>query len=453
MVELVQRYGEQLENGMEGSPVRGPERSPLSRLNEARSLEGFQAELIRIISSELHHGEVFAGLYDTAARNLQIPTWVKSHLERHPSLYQKLQQGEMAGISHTEENPVLRPASATRSSVVLIPLIASNALQGIVGLVSSLDGPQLSVEEIEGIRQLAYEVSPILSRLQEIESLRQENKTLKNTAGRTSDVEDNLAATIEERNALNAVLQMHSHLQANVAHELRTPLAAIRGYTRMILDGRGGEINATQRDYLRIVTENTNRLIGLVSWMSYVAELTSQHLSISTFDLRDVWKECLDSAAKDLAAKSIELTAQIPDEPFPVVGDREKLAYVLTEFIGAAARFSNAPGKILAEFSHGRDKEVSVKITEKGGTIPPDALSRIFERSFNAISKPAAQQVQTEGISLSGVYDVIGMHGGRVFVNSTAGQGTTFLFTLPAVSMGGEESSHEQAVNSGRRRR
>jgi signal transduction histidine kinase len=221
----------------------------------------------------------------------------------------------------------------------------------------------------------------------------------------------------------------------------------------MIVDGRGGEINSTQKEYLRIVTDNTNRLIGLVSWMSYVAELTAQHLALSTFDLRDVWAECVNSTRQNFADKSLELKARIPDDPFVVVGDREKLAYVLTDLISVAGRFSNASGTVSAELSRGREKEVTFKITETGAAIPADALNKIFERSFNAISKPVSQPADPDSINLSGVYDVVGMHGGRVFVNSNAGQGATFLFTLPAVSMGGEENSHEQAVNSGRRRR
>jgi signal transduction histidine kinase len=96
---------------------------------------------------------------------------------------------------------------------------------------------------------------------------------------------------------------------------------------------------------------------------------------------------------------------------------------------------------------------VTVKITEKGQPFPAEKLSGVFDRSFNAIAKPAAQNMDAGATSLSGVYDIVGMHGGRVFVNSSAGQGATFLFTLPAVSMGNEENSHEQAINSGRRRR
>jgi signal transduction histidine kinase len=438
---------------MEGSPVRGPERAQIARLCESKSIESFQADLIQIISGEIHQVETFVGFVDAEPKALQIPSWVQAHLERHPALYTKLGQGEMAGISHTEENPVLRPASAARSSVVLIPISGDDALQGLIGLVSPMEGPQLSAEDIESVRQLAYDISPILGRLQQMEALRRENIQLKAAADRISEADEQLSRITAERNALDAVIQMRSHLQANIAHELRTPLAAIRGYTRMILDGRGGEVNPTQKEYLRIVTDNTNRLIGLVSWMSYVAELTALHLSLSTFDLRDVWTESLDSTRRKLADKSLELSAQIPDEPFIVVGDREKLAYVFTELTAAAVAFSNAPGTISVEFSHGRDKDVTVKITEKEACIPPDALTRIFERTFNAVTKPAAQHIDAETISLSGVYDVVGMHGGRVFVKSTAEQGATFLFTLPAITMGGEENNHEQAVHSSRRRR
>jgi len=110
-------------------------------------------------------------------------------------------------------------------------------------------------------------------------------------------------------------------------------------------------------------------------------------------------------------------------------------------------------GTLTAELSHGRDGEVSFKLSGTGGHIPTDVLSTIFDRPFNNFGKPVAQNAPPVGISLSGVYDVVGMHGGRVFVNSSVGKGATFLFTLPAVSAGGEENSHEQAVNFSRRRR
>jgi signal transduction histidine kinase len=187
--------------------------------------------------------------------------------------------------------------------------------------------------------------------------------------------------------------------------------------------------------------------------MSHVAGLGAQHLKLSTFDLRDVWTECVDAGRQILNEKSLKLAQQIPQEPFVIMGDREKFAYVFSELIAAAVIFSDKEGTITAEFSRGREGEVNVKISEKDAGIPAELLNTIFERSFNTISKPVVRGAEPGTVSLSGVYDIVGMHGGRVFVNSTAGQGAAFLFTLPAVIADGEETSHEQAVNSSRRRR
>src|SRR5437016_4249193 len=131
---------------MEGSPVRGQERAAIVRLNESPDLQTFQAELVRLLASELAPAEALFGLMDLTANALQLPPWVRSHLERHPGLYRKLEQGEMVGISHTEENPVLRPVAASRSSVVLVPMIHDAVLQATIAIVSPLEGRQLSAE-------------------------------------------------------------------------------------------------------------------------------------------------------------------------------------------------------------------------------------------------------------------------------------------------------------------
>src|SRR5262249_27384503 len=154
----------------------GHNRLPIARLSEAPDLEGFQADLVRIVSTELPHTEVFFGVFDATTRVQQVPSWVRSHLDRHPALLQKLEHGEMAGIGHSDGTSVLRPASAVRSSVVLIPLIGESLLLAVIGLASPLDGPQPSAEEIEIIRQLAYDASPVLVRLQEIDRLQSENQ-------------------------------------------------------------------------------------------------------------------------------------------------------------------------------------------------------------------------------------------------------------------------------------
>jgi signal transduction histidine kinase len=438
---------------MEGSPVRGPQKDPIVQLNESHDLQSFQAELVRLTGPEFEPAQLFFGMVDTESQSLQLPAWIKSHLERYPGLHQKLEQGEMVGIGASDESPVPRPAAAARSSVLLIPVIAEGVLCAAMGLVSPLDGPQLSAEEVEVARQRASDAAPILTRLQQIEKLRQENQALSARKGQEERIEKDFAAVIEERNSLDAILQMRSHHEVNAAHELRTPLAAIRGYVRMMLDGRGGEINEKQKEYLHIVADNTNRLITLVNWMSEVTELSAQQLKPTPFDFREIWNECVAAGSRGREQKALQLNQEIGEGPIPLVGDREKLTYVLSELLKAAAKFAPTGATINAELSHGREREVNFKVSVAGAEIPADVLIKIFERPFNTVTSPMAQNQESGEINLSGVYDIVGMHGGRFFVNSNAGRGVAFLFTLPAVTTGSEEKKHEQAVNSGRRRR
>jgi signal transduction histidine kinase len=241
-------------------------------------------------------------------------------------------------------------------------------------------------------------------------------------------------------------MQMRTHLQHNISHELRTPMAAIRGYARMIVDGRAGDINSTQKDYLTVITENTNRLIGLVSWMSHVADLTSQNLKVDGFDIREVWRDSLRSQEAVLRAKSIKIKEQIPEEPFEMIGDRQRLFQAVSSLIGVAAGFANENGTITVELSHGREQEIVVKISDNGACVPAEVLNKLTERRHTTESPTSGSDS-----GLSELHDVIGIHGGRVFVNSKAGQGSTYIFTLPAVSYDSEGILNEQAVNSSSR--
>jgi signal transduction histidine kinase len=361
---------------MGGLPVRGQNKTSITLLNFAKDAQNFHDELLRLIRADLPQTEIFFGLVDRQSQVLQIPTWVRFHLERHPGLATKLAQGAMVGISHTDENPVPRPVAAARSNVVLIPVVSHDELHAAIGLVSPLDGPHLSAEEIESVRQLAHDVAPILARLQEIEFLKLKAQELQAIAQSTAQLEARLLRTTEQKSQVDALLKIGSHVQSNIAHELRTPLAAIRGYARMILDGRAGEINETQRDYLRVINENTNRLINVANWMTHLVDLGSQQFSLAPCDLSNVWAEAVRNNQEALTAKSLNLTERIPRESFELIADREKMLHAFNQLITVAANLSEPQSVITAEFSHGREREVMVKISLSGAQLAPEALHR-----------------------------------------------------------------------------
>ena len=433
---------------MDGISVRELSKTSFARLNQVKDPENFHAELVRLIRGDFQHIEVFSGLFDVASKVLHVPSWLRSHLERHPGLIVKLEEGEMVGITH-EPDASARRAGAAHASVVLIPLLSDGRLQAAIGLVSPLDGSHLSAEEIEAVRHIAHEASPILARLQEIESLKRQNQELAEKTQRAAIAEANLAKVTDEKIRFEALIKIASHVQSNIAHDLRTPLGAIRGYARMILDGRAGDTNDTQREYLRIITENTNRVINIANWMSHVADLGGrQPIAVGAFDLRELWAESVRAAQGLFSSKAITLTQRIPQESFEIIADRDRLGFAFKEILSAAVKLSEAGSAITAEFSQGRQREVIVKITAKGSGIRAEALSGIFDHSTSTAG--VSQTDKERQMNLSSVHDVIGMHGGRLFVKSAAGEDCTLWFTLPNITLGSEDKSHEQTFNLGR---
>jgi signal transduction histidine kinase len=374
-----------------------------------------------MIAQELPHAQIMFGVAVPDASTFQLPSWLKAHLERHPSLYKKLEQGELVGIHFADPDQGPRPATAARSDVFLFPVSAGTLLHGVIALISPTNGPQLVDEDFEIVRQIAQQAAAVLTPLLKLERLRRENSELQ------------------------SLLRMRSHLQSNVAHELRTPLAAVRGYARMILDGRAGQVNDTQKEYLHVVDDNATRLINLVNWMTQILEMSTDDFELSRFDLRDVWSECIR------ARKFVTISEEIPNESFEMVGDRRKIARALDQLIAALGKVATAGSSIAVQFWHGREGGIQVKLSDNGAIVPPELLTRIFDRSFSSVPMPLAQKPERSDFDLSSIYDIIGMHGGRFFVNSKTGQGVTFLFSLPAVIWDGEEKlGHEQAVNSSR---
>ena len=163
--------------------------------------------------------------------------------------------------------------------------------------------------------------------------------------------------------------------------------------------------------------------------MSHLLQYGTQHLSVTSADLKEVWLESLKSQADVIAEKRIEVQQQIPHESFVYACDRRKIEFVFSSLLANAIRCSETGGRVSVEFSRGRQREITVKVIDFGTGLPADQITKIFERYYNNSALNSAKPDQ----GLAGVYDIIGLHGGRLFVNSRPGEGSTFLFTLPAV--------------------
>jgi signal transduction histidine kinase len=236
---------------------------------------------------------------------------------------------------------------------------------------------------------------------------------------------DALRRTADEH---EAILQINSHLISNVCHEFRSMLTAVRGYSKRILEGRDGAITAAQREDLTVVLRNTNKLLDLVSHsLPFVAE---QRLRVESFDLREVWRSAVQRVRRRLTEKSISIREQIPAGSFTVAADRQRLAAVFEIILANAIHCSANASEIVAQFVRGANGELTTRVLANGEALPAHLIDRNF--SHQDESAPAAagtNDLQMAGLSL--VHDMVWLHGGRMAVMSTAGEGTVFVVTLP----------------------
>jgi signal transduction histidine kinase len=198
----------------------------------------------------------------------------------------------------------------------------------------------------------------------------------------------------------------------------------------MVLDERAGPINSTQREYLTIVSENSNRLVSLINWISNLVQLTGERLRLEFVDLRELWRESRRTIQATATERSIKIVEKIPSEPFTVLGDREKLAQVFNTLLQNAVKFTDPGGEISVEFSGAPEDNRTVRISDTGVGIPPELLEKIFDR-YHATDNPPQRGQDTAGMGFSLVHDIIRLHGGKIVVTSKVGEGSSFVFTLP----------------------
>ncbi len=255
------------------------------------------------------------------------------------------------------------------------------------------------------------------------------NKTAEIEPQQAADVAQETVDNLQLQTELEALDQTRSHLIANLVHDLRTPLVSIRGYTKMILEDRAGTINTTQREYLSIVAENTNRVIQLLS--NLVRLTSNEPLRFQVFDARELSKEALGFVKARLVGQSVRISERVTKEPLLVLGDKQKLTEVFTNLLYNAVKFTDAGGEVGIHLGATGKGEVSATISDTGVGIPQEILSTLLHRGASADGSASTRGSFSVGLSV--VQDIIRLHGGHLSVSSKTGEGVTFLITLPAV--------------------
>lgn len=238
-----------------------------------------------------------------------------------------------------------------------------------------------------------------------------------------------LAKEAEEAQALHEADRLRSQFISSVSHELRTPLTLIKGYSTSLLRENVSWDEPTQREFLQVIDEKTDELRDLIDKLLQSAKLEAGALKLEKEPvlIPRLARRVVEDTA--LRAKKHKFTLQFAPS-FPVVeADIRCMEQVLRNLVENAVKYSPEGGRIIIA-GKVKGNEVIVSVSDEGIGIPPEHRDRVFER-FYRVNSSLTHGTSGSGLGLSITRGHVEAHGGRVWLESTAGKGSKFYFSLP----------------------
>jgi signal transduction histidine kinase len=232
-------------------------------------------------------------------------------------------------------------------------------------------------------------------------------------------------------------LKMRDELLSHVSHELRTPLTAFHQFTDLLLDEIAGPINAEQKQYLVLALNSAKQLGKMIDQILTVSRAESGKLPLSPrpVSMSELIAGAMSIVRRAAAEKQVTLTADIEDSLPAVSADPDRIRQVLLNLIENGVKYTRAGGQVraTARISETESDSIEVAISDDGYGIETSHLNAVFERFYQA---PGPVETSRKGLGL-GLYiakELVAAHGGRMWLQSTVGAGTTFFFSIPVFS-------------------
>ncbi len=216
---------------------------------------------------------------------------------------------------------------------------------------------------------------------------------------------------------------------STVSHELRTPLTSIRGFSETMLVSWDKLDDNSKKKFLKIIVEQSNRLINLVENMLSVSKLqnTKETLIYKEIFIKPVIETVVSIVKTQYDDKKFDIS--ISPNTLPILADKDKFEQILTNIIENAAKYGDTNSTISIK-TETIDDNVSIKITNTGIEIPKSDYEKIFTK-FSRIDNPLTRKVQGSGLGLYITKNLVEKMGGKIFVQSE-NHTTTFEINLPA---------------------
>jgi signal transduction histidine kinase len=354
----------------------------------------------------------------TAVQPIDPPGWLvfveQPLVEAFAPLY--------ASVARTVLLLLLGTILAVAASLVLARRMVApiQALQRGATLIGAgqLD-QRIDIRTGDELQSLADEFNTMAARLRESYA-----NLERRVADRTAELE-------EKSQQLEAANRHKSEFLASMSHELRTPLNAIIGFSDVLLERMFGELNEQQEDYLRDILASGQHLLALINDVLDLSKIEAGHMELepSSFSLRETLESGLTMVRERAARHAIALELEMSTGLDEVEADERKVKQVVFNLLSNAVKFTPDGGRIVVSAAWD-DRYVRIAVADTGVGIPAEDHERVFEEFLQSNAGPTHTREGT-GLGLSLARRFVELHGGRIWLESAVGIGSTFTFEIP----------------------
>ncbi|MFA5928331.1 MAG: ATP-binding protein [Candidatus Margulisiibacteriota bacterium] len=313
------------------------------------------------------------------------------------------------------------------TSIICVPLKVKGQVTGVIEILNKTDGSLFDNDDLDYLALLANQVAVAVDNARVYGELEELNKNLQ------SIVDERTAELKKAYTELQKLDQMKSDFFNVVAHDLRSPLTAISGFSELILATKDN-LNSDQVDGVTIIHQEVQRLNRLIDDLLGFAKMESGTLQFNmcVYDMRETIDQMFTVFSGEAKSRGVNLVKEMSADNFNIYGDKSKLAQVVANLISNAMKYTPRNGTVkigLEKITENGQKLVRFFISDTGAGIPKEDLELIFLK-FKQSSSPETKRVKGTGLGLYICKEFIGRHEGRVWAESEYGHGAQFYFTV-----------------------
>jgi signal transduction histidine kinase len=242
---------------------------------------------------------------------------------------------------------------------------------------------------------------------------------------------------------LEAASRHKSEFLANMSHELRTPLNAILGFSEVLAERMFGEVNEKQAEYLQDILDSGRHLLSLINDILDLSKVEAGRLELELgrFHLPTALENALTLVRERATRHGITLTQDVDPGVADIVADERKIKQILLNLLSNAVKFTPQGGRV-GLTATAADGVLTIAVRDTGIGIAPEDQAAIFEE-FRQVGREDARKQEGTGLGLTLAKKFVELHGGRIWVRSQVGLGSTFSFTLSVRPEGTSSSGQE----------